>query len=188
MATLILLNGPPGIGKSTLAARFVDERPGTLNLDLDRLLPLFGGWRSDTRTHDILRPDAFAMAASHLLGGRHVIVPQLLAKHSEVEALEAVAHEAGARFLEVALLAPWEESLARFWTRPTNDTESTVKVTNARALGGDAWLSELYSALTKLIESRPTTRVVRSVAGDIDRTYAHMVMAITEAPPTAASA
>ncbi|MBA3302830.1 MAG: AAA family ATPase, partial [Acidimicrobiia bacterium] len=35
MPRLILLNGPPGIGKSTLAQRFVDEHPLALNLDLD---------------------------------------------------------------------------------------------------------------------------------------------------------
>lgn len=32
---LILLNGPPARGKSTLAAHFVDHRQMALNLDLD---------------------------------------------------------------------------------------------------------------------------------------------------------
>ena len=32
---LILLNGPPGIGKSTIAGRFVADHPETMLLDLD---------------------------------------------------------------------------------------------------------------------------------------------------------
>jgi MoxR-like ATPase len=34
-ARLVHLNGPPGIGKSTLAAVYADRHPGTLNLDVD---------------------------------------------------------------------------------------------------------------------------------------------------------
>ncbi|MBA8793744.1 adenylate kinase family enzyme [Friedmanniella endophytica] len=44
MPRLIHLNGPPGIGKSTLAALGVERHPGTLDLDADQLHPLIGGW------------------------------------------------------------------------------------------------------------------------------------------------
>lgn len=47
MATLIHLNGGPGAGKSTLAQRYVDEHPGTLDLDVDRVLAMIGGWRDE---------------------------------------------------------------------------------------------------------------------------------------------
>ena len=43
MARLVLLNGPPGIGKSTLSALYADRHPGTLNLDIDSLHRLVGG-------------------------------------------------------------------------------------------------------------------------------------------------
>ena len=42
---LVLLNGPPGIGKSTLSRRYVEAHPGTLDLDVDRLRSFVGGWR-----------------------------------------------------------------------------------------------------------------------------------------------
>jgi len=32
---LIHLNGPPGIGKSTIAQRYVDQHPEVLNLDIN---------------------------------------------------------------------------------------------------------------------------------------------------------
>jgi hypothetical protein len=44
---MIVLNGPPGCGKSTLARMYVDEHPGSVNLDIDRARDLIGRWRDD---------------------------------------------------------------------------------------------------------------------------------------------
>ena len=111
MTCLILLNGPPGIGKSTLPALYTDRHPGTLNLDIDSLHRLVGGWQDpENRTHDVLRPVALAMASTHLGGGRDV----MLSRIDEIEAFETVAHDAGADFREVVLLDDRAASLDRF--------------------------------------------------------------------------
>ena len=47
MSRLIHLNGPPGIGKSTLARRYVAAHAGVLNCDIDVLRTLIGGWKDD---------------------------------------------------------------------------------------------------------------------------------------------
>ena len=44
---LILLNGPPAAGKSTLARRWSDDHPGTLLLDIDLLRTMVSGWQED---------------------------------------------------------------------------------------------------------------------------------------------
>ena len=44
---LILLNGNPGMGKTTLANRYVDEHPLTLNLDVDRIWHMMGQWQAE---------------------------------------------------------------------------------------------------------------------------------------------
>lgn len=49
---LIHLNGAPGIGKSTLAARYAAEHPGTMAVELDVLRTWVGGWRE--ADHDLL--------------------------------------------------------------------------------------------------------------------------------------
>ena len=45
MPRFIHLNGPPGIGKSTVARAFAAEHPGVLNLDIDQVVALIGGWQ-----------------------------------------------------------------------------------------------------------------------------------------------
>jgi adenylate kinase family enzyme len=54
---LIHVNGPPGIGKSTIARLFVDDHPGTLNLDMDHVRRLIGDWREDFLQAGELVPD-----------------------------------------------------------------------------------------------------------------------------------
>jgi predicted kinase len=95
---LIHLNGPPGIGKSTLAQLYADDHPGVLNLDIDVVRTLIGGWRGRfAETGQLVRPVALAMAAAHLRGGRDVIMPQFLARLGEIERFGAIASDNGAQ-------------------------------------------------------------------------------------------
>lgn len=96
MPRLIHLNGPSGIGKSTIAQRYAELRPGVLNLDTDRVVCLIGGWR-DTffETFKAAQVLTVAMAEAHLRTGHDVVMPQLATRVSDVEAFEAAAARAG---------------------------------------------------------------------------------------------
>ncbi len=54
MVALIVINGPPASGKSTLARMYTDAHPLALNLDLDRLRSWIGGWQDDVHSAGIL--------------------------------------------------------------------------------------------------------------------------------------
>lgn len=102
--TLLLLNGLPASGKSTLAAAWCDRRPLSLRLDVDVVRGLLGDWLSDPGAAGLAaRRLALAMATSQLSAGMDVCVPQFLARPEFGVALAGVAESTGARFVEVVL-------------------------------------------------------------------------------------
>jgi predicted kinase len=70
VATLVLLNGPPASGKSTLAARLVEGRSLALNLDIDVVRGLLGAWIDRPADAGLAaRALAVSMARTHLTAG-----------------------------------------------------------------------------------------------------------------------
>lgn len=176
---LFHFNGPPAIGKSTLAALWAERHPGTLNLDIDTLHRLVGGWRDEGgQTHAIVRPVALAMAATHLQGGRDVVLPQFLGRLTEIQKFERVALNNGGSFREVVLIADKAESIDRFERRQDlSEWDEHNRALVAR-LGGAVFLAEMYDRLQEVLSSRPTAIFVRSVPGAIEETYAAIERAL----------
>jgi predicted kinase len=165
---LILLNGPPASGKSTLARRYVDEHPLALNLDIDQVRDMLGRWPDDWHRAGLAaRELAAAMAGTHLAGGHDVIVAQYFGRPEFIERLAAVAAGAGGRFRELVLLVDQAETLRRFHQRPAED--QAVKLLDQ--LGGLPELDAMRSRLEEMIADRPDVTVLRREAEPIDRTY-----------------
>lgn len=175
MARLIHLNGPPGIGKSTLARRYVDEHPGVLNCEVDVLRTLIGGWQADfTATGALIRPAALAMISAYLEQGRDVVFPQLLVDPEEVALFEASAHRVGALFVEYMLMDRSAAVVERFHRRGQNGADDpwhTEVRMIVEQLGGDQFLVRTHAGLRSLINQRPTIVTVTSVEDQIDATY-----------------
>ena len=76
MPKLVLLNGPPAVGKSTLARRYAHDHPLTLVLEIDAVRAMLGSWLEEwERSGPAARQIALAMARTHLEAGHDVIVP-----------------------------------------------------------------------------------------------------------------
>jgi predicted kinase len=180
---LIHLNGPPGIGKSTISALYAHRHPGTLNLDIDALHRFVGGWEDpDNDTHRVLRPVARAMAATHLHGGRDVVLPQYLARPEEITAFEEVAARNGADFVELILLDTKEESIARFERRPDRSEWDEHNRRVVALGGGSRMLATMYDRLLEIARLRPAARLIRSESGAVENTYAQVLQALSEPP------
>jgi predicted kinase len=81
MARLVLINGAPGIGKSTMARRYAEDYPLTLVLDIDQVRGMLGRWLETPSEAGVLaRRMAIEMAGVHLRGGHDVVVPQFLGR------------------------------------------------------------------------------------------------------------
>ncbi|MBC7277563.1 AAA family ATPase [Nocardioides sp.] len=173
MARLILINGMPGVGKSTLARRFAADHPGTLVCDIDLLRTFVSGWRDDfVGAGARIRPAALGMVRGYLSDSGDVVLPQLLARVSQLERFERAAHDAGAEFVEVMLEAVEGDAVSRFHGRDDgNDPWHPIVSEIVAESGGDEHLRAYVAKLTELVARRPATKVVPSVVGEVDATY-----------------
>lgn len=174
MPRLIHLNGPPGIGKSTLARMYIDEHVGVLNLDVDQLRTLIGGWQERfSETGETVRSMALVMAGVHLRTGDDVVLPQYLGRLSEIQRFEAVAHESDAAFCEVVLMDSKKRSVERFTRRGDNHAPTWHRevLEIVAQSGGPALLADMHDRLVDVVRAWPNAIVVPSVAGAIQQTY-----------------
>jgi predicted kinase len=158
VSKLVLLNGPPAVGKSTLARRYADEHPLTLVLEIDTVRALLGAWLEEwQRSGTAARVIALAMARTHLEAGHDVIVPQLLVRRPFVEQLKATAEAAGATFYELALLDPRDVVLARLEQRsePEDGFSARALMEKQGNAAGDA-----YDDFVAALAERPDANVI----------------------------
>lgn len=175
VARLIHLNGPPGIGKSTIARRYVDDHAGVLNCDVDVLRGLVGGWESEfVRAGALIRPAALAMISAYLGQGEDVVLPQMLANPAELARFEQAAVGVGAEFVERLLMDTPDAAVRRFNERgregpedPWHDQVRTI----VKANGGDESLLRYHALLSQLMEERPNAVVILSIEGSVEDTY-----------------
>ena len=179
MSRLIHLNGPPGIGKSTVARRYVAEHSGVLNCDIDVLRTFIGGWESDfAKAGALIRPAALAMIQAYLASGQDVVLPQMLINPNELARFEACAIDAGAQFVERFLMDTPTSSVARFHRRggseaddPWHDQVRGIVAAN----GGDDELGRCHAALGRLLSERPNALAITSSEGALEDTYSAVI-------------
>lgn len=170
MARLIHLNGPSGIGKSTVARRYADLRPGVLDLDADQVVMMIGGWRTAFRdTLPAARRLALAMAETHLRSGHDVVMPQLVARVEQAERFEEAARAAGSEYVEIMLAAPRPQAKARFAARGEHAAADAMA-----ELGGPDALDRIHDHVAEYLPLRPQCTVLDTEHLDPDETCARV--------------
>lgn len=127
MPLLLHLNGPSGVGKTTIARAYAATRDHALLLDIDVLRTQVTGWREDfAGTGDRVRTAALALIGAYLATGHDVVLPQLVVTPSELERFERAATDAGAAYVGVVLTLEPAALLARLHTREVTPLVDTI--------------------------------------------------------------
>ncbi len=160
---LVLINGAPGSGKSTIAHRVAQRRPMALALDIDGIKHNLGQWDADTNASGLqARSLALAVAQQHLLDGHDVIIGQYLARVGFIEELEELAARCSARFVEILLDLDPSVLRQRLAERRCNPDRPEHAINNAFVAPTDA--EQLIASLATVTKARPRVIMVNAAA------------------------
>ena len=91
-----------------------DRHSRTLNLDVDHIRCLIGGWQEDFQAAgNLVHPIAFNMAATHLAEVHNVIMQQFLDVDDEIGLFRDITQKVVAGFREVVLMDTQEVLVVR---------------------------------------------------------------------------
>jgi len=183
VARLIHLNGPPGIGKSTVASAFADRHPGVLNLDIDRVAAMIGGCGdSFSDSFEAGRLLAAAMARVHLASGHDVIMPQMMThvNAGELADFESAAAAANAEFCQILLTADVESSVDRCMARAKAGDPRDVVSKVIDANGGRDFVRMLHAQVTQFSGDRQPHAVIDCERLTVEQTCQAVEAALRE--------
>lgn len=158
---LLLLNGAPGAGKSTLAAMVAAERPMALALDLDAIKHSLGGWDHDvTAAGSQARRLGVALIRQHLAEGHDVVLGQYLARTAFLEELEDIAAQCGATFVEAVLVLEPASLAGRLAARRASP-DRPEQAENDRFVGPED-AEDLVRSIENVLQCRPAAHPVNA--------------------------
>lgn len=168
MARLLLLNGPPGVGKSTLARRYLEEQPLTLIIEIDGLRMAMGGWAEHEESKLQARVLALALARAHLSARHDVVIPQYLGRRGFIDQLQALAAEVDVDFHHAVLNDARDAVAQRFRSRRAQLDADGLAHLQADVADEeiDYAVSDAQRRLAKMATSRPEMRFLDVSAGD----------------------
>lgn len=179
---LILLNGNPGMGKTTLAERYARDHPMALNLDIDNIWIMMGGWDSPGSDSSRLKwKYAYVIAGMHLAEDYDVIIPQLMEATEQYEAFERIARVNKAALKEVVLLSTCDDAIERCKARARSQGHSAgFRPGGILDRGGrEKKLASMFKNVAEATAQRPNIQRIESTEHDIDGTYAKLLAAIS---------
>jgi len=172
---LILLNGPAGIGKSTIAKMYLEQHPLSLSIGGDEIIGMMGQWLAfEEKARQLTFELTKSMIRTHLRNGHDVLLPYLLTHASHAQEFEELARSLDAQFIEVILFASRQDATQRLIRRGTWGEANTPPITEHDL----PVIEQLYDTMAAQLEERPYTVRIDCTDGEVNDTYAQFLKAI----------
>lgn len=172
---LILIDGFAGVGKTTLAKRYVADRPLAMDLEGDEIIVMLGQWLAhEKEARELMFELGKAIITTHLASGHDVVVPCLPTNIAHQKAFEDIATKMNAQFFEIALITERGLAIQRLLKRGSWGEEGTDPLTEADL----PIIERLYDAMDKTLAERPNATRISSVEDEHDHTYQQFLAAI----------
>lgn len=171
---LVLINGAPGSGKSTLARMCADEHPLVLALEIDTVRAMLGCWLNEPAEAGLVaRRMVLEMAGCSSPPAGTSWSRSSSAGSTSCFSSSTAAPSSAPDFIGVALLSNHQDAADRFERRSRHPATATHR--DAAALldrsSGPAQLEAMYDRLLEVVASRPGTRTVITVHGEVEQAY-----------------
>lgn len=129
---LVLLNGPPGIGKSTLADVLASRHDHLTALDVDVVKHDLDSWPTDPQAAGLrAREVVLEQARPRLAAGQGVVIGQYLARPAFPDQLARLAEQVPADFVHVVLEVPADVLGGRLRERRRAPTRAEQAINDA---------------------------------------------------------
>lgn len=172
---LILLHGFAGIGKTTIAERYVNEHPLTLLLEAEKVGVMISRWLEyEAEARELLYKLGQTITVTYLESGHDVVIPMLPTNPKHVQTFERIARRTDARFFEAVLVAERQEAIRRLMKRGAWSEDSAAPITEADLPD----IGQLYDNMDKTLAQRPNAIHIPSAEGDHDGTYQQFLAAV----------
>ncbi|HLD17452.1 MAG TPA: AAA family ATPase [Patescibacteria group bacterium] len=103
---LVIINGPCGVGKSTVATTLHQTMPLSFLVEIDAIRRLINGYNEHAEeTSQYSFSVALAIIETHLQTGNDVIVEKMMRDETRIDRMIALAKHHGARVTEIILWA-----------------------------------------------------------------------------------
>ena len=163
---LIILNGPCGIGKNTIANLYASGNKSSVVLDIDDFRRGISSYRQKVEeSYKEACNLVFIKTEEYLLKKYDVIIPNLIRKLEVIESFEKIANKCNGEFYEFSLWASKEDAISR-----------AVK----RGFQPDSLLQEdkliqMYDELEEMLKNRKNTVFINSEEGNAEKVYNQLI-------------
>ncbi len=123
---LLVINGAPGVGKTTVGRRYCETDPGATLIDIDAIRADLAGWSRSVTSGQDARDLAVANVQRHLVDGQTVVIPQYIGRPGFLAQLHGIAARCESPFCEALLVADVEATIERFLRRRRDNEKSGV--------------------------------------------------------------